>query len=324
MAQTELAGTRGKQDRAQPAHAQRPREVCPNHRFFHWFMAGMSALLLAMAAICVLFLRYRLQAPLFDDYAGLAAILVAAGYCRWAKFERFFQVCLIVFWSHAMGKLLAFPVYLAARSPIPLQDGALAHFDKAIGLEVPPILQLMANHPWIKATLAVSYDLLFPLMVLGVLLPAIRYRWTAVKELIVGTSMATILGSAMFALCPAIGPWAVYHFPPSAQQKTCETLFLTLRTNSIHVLSPADTGIICFPSFHVLLAILSCIALCSIRALRIPTIVVASGVAISTLTTGWHYIADVLGGLILAAFAIWIAKLYTRLEARFTSHAHTE
>jgi membrane-associated phospholipid phosphatase len=307
--------------------AQSAREVCPNNRFFHQFMAGMTALLIMMAIVCVTFLRYRLHAPSFDDYAGFAAIVVAAGYCRWAKFERFYQACLIVFWSHVMGKLLSFPVYLAARSRISLQDQALAHFDKMTSLEVPAILHLMASHPWAKATLAMSYDLLFPLMVLGVMLPALTYRWTPVKELIVGTSIATILGAAMFALCPAVGPWVVYHFAPSAQQQYCESLFLALRTNSIHMLSPDDTGIICFPSFHVLLAILSCLALCSIKPLRIPAIVISGCVAISTLTTGWHYIADVLGGLTLAVASILIAKAYTRLEThvetRFTSARFT-
>ncbi len=308
-----------------PPTTQAPpvQEICPNNRFFHRFMAGMTAILILMSIVCVAFLRYRIPAPSFDDYAGFAAIVVAAGYCRWAKFERFYQACLIVFWSHVMGKLLGFPVYLAARSRISLQDGALAHFDKMTGLEVPAILHIMASHPWARATLAVSYDLLFPLMVLGVMLPALTYRWTPVKELIVGTSIATILGAAIFALCPAVGPWVVYHFAPSAQQQYCESLFLALRTNSIHGLSPDDTGNICFASFHVLLAILSCLAHSSNKPQRITAIVVSFCVAVSTLTTGWHYIADVLGGLTLAVAWILIAKAYTRLEthieARFTS-----
>jgi membrane-associated phospholipid phosphatase len=296
--------------------AEPAREICPSNRFFHLFMAGITALLLAMMLVCVAFLRYRLHAPSFDDYAGFAAIIVAAGYCRWARFERFYQACLIVFWSHVMGKLLSFPVYLAARSRVSLQDAALARFDKAIGIEVPAILHVITHVPWLTRTLAVSYDLLFPLMVLGVMLPAITYRWTPVKELIVGTSIGTILGAGMFALCPAIGPWAVYHFAPSAQQQYCESLFLALRSPGIHVLSPDDTGIICFPSFHVLLAILSGLALCSIKPLRIPAIVISFCVAISTLTTGWHYIADVLGGLTLAVISILIAKAYTRIETR--------
>jgi PAP2 superfamily len=293
---------------------QPTRDVAPDNRFFHLFMAGVSALLIAMAVICVARMNYRLSAPNFNDYVGMIALLIAAGYCRWAKLERFFQVCLIIFWSFLLGKLLGFPVYLAARANMPLQDAALAHFDQLLGVQVPSILGLMANHPWAKTLFAASYDWLFPMMVLSVMLPAVMYRWKAAKELVVATSLATIIGSLMFVFCPAIGPWAIYHFPPSAQQTTCETLFLNLRSGSLHVLSPADKGIICFPSFHVMLAIVSCVALCSIKALRIPAIVVASCVVIATLTTGWHYIADVIGGLTLTVIAELLAKGFTRIE----------
>jgi PAP2 superfamily protein len=313
MMQSELAGNA-------EAQAQSAREFCPDNRFFHLFMAGVCAVLIAMAVICVARLNYRLRAPTFNDYVGFVAFLIAAGYCWWAKFKRFFEVCLIIFWSFVLGKLLGFPVYLAARSRMPLRDDALAHFDQLLGVQVPSILHLMANHQWLRATFAVSYDLLFPLMVLSVMIPAVMYRWTAAKELVVATSLATIVGSLMFAFCPAIGPWAVYHFAPSAQQKTCEALFLALRSGSVHMLSPDDKGIICFPSFHVMLAIVSSIAICSIRVLRIPAILLAILIVISTLTTGWHYIADVIGGLTLTVIAELLAKGFTLIEARFASN----
>jgi hypothetical protein len=314
MAQSELATPTG-------ASAQPAREFCPDNRFFHLFMAGVCVVLIAMAVVCVARLNYRLSAPNFNDYVGLIAFLIAAGYCWWAKFDRFFQACLIIFWSFLLGKLLGFPVYLAARSRMPLQDEALARLDRMLGVQAPAILHLAANHPWASRFFAASYDWLFVVMVLSVMLPAVMYRWTAAKELVVATSLATIIGSGMFALCPAIGPWVVYHFLPSAQQEFCETLFLTLRSGSLHVLSANDKGIICFPSFHVMLAIVSCIALCSIRALRIPAILVASCIVVSTLTTGWHYVADVIGGLTLAVLADLFAKAFTRVEARWARSA---
>jgi membrane-associated phospholipid phosphatase len=298
---------------------QSARAFCPDNRFFHLFMAGVSALLIAMAAICVGRLNYRLHAPVFNDYLGVVAFLIAAGFCWWAKFERFFEVCLIVFWSFVMGKLLGFPVFLAARSRMPLEDAALAQLDQLLGVQVPSILHFCANHWWMKAAFAISYDLLFPMMVLSVMIPAVMYRWSAAKELVVATSLATIIGSLWFALYPAIGPWVVFHFAPSEQQQTCETLFLTLRSGSLHVLSPDDKGIICFPSFHVMLAIVSCVALCSVKMLRIPAILLSSCIVVSTLTTGWHYIADVIGGVTLAVLAELLAKGFTRIEARFTA-----
>jgi len=298
------------------AQPEIPRETYPDNRFFHLFMAGMCALLIAMAVVCVTRLNYRLRAPTYNDSMSFVVLLLAAGYCRWAKFERFFQACLIIFWSLLMGKLLGFPVYLAARSTMPLRDDGLAGFDQMLGLQIPTILHFMANHPWAARFFSLSYDTLFSMMVLSAMIPTLAYRWKAAKELIVATSFATLCGSLMFAFCPAVGPWAVYGFAPSAQQRTCETLFLTLRSGSLHVLSPDDKGIICFPSFHVMLAIVSCIALCSIRVLRIPAIVLAVCVIISTLTTGWHYIADAIGGLTLAVIAELLAKAFTLMEAR--------
>ena len=47
-----------------------------------------------------------------------------------------------------------------------------------------------------------------------------------------------------------------------------------------------DAGIVAFPSFHVLLAILTAVALSAIRWLRIPVWALALLVGISTLTTG--------------------------------------
>jgi len=278
-------------------------------------MAGVSAILIAMAVVCVARLNYRLSAPTINDYVGAGAFLMAAGYSWWAKFEKFFQACLIIFWPCVLGKLLGFPVFLAARSRMPLQDEALARFDQLLGLQAPSILHFMSNHAWARTLFGASYDWLLLMMVLSVMLPTLMYRWAAAKELVVATSLATIIGSGMFAVCPAIGPWVIYHFQPSAQQQTCAALFLALRSGSLHVLSEQDTGIICFPSFHVMLAVVSCIALCSIKVLRIAAILVASCIVISTLTTGWHYIADVIGGMTLAVIAELLAKGFTRIEA---------
>jgi hypothetical protein len=37
----------------------------------------------------------------------------------------------------------------------------------------------------------------------------------------------------------------------------------------------------------------------------------------SAVTTGWHYLVDVLGGIGFAAVSIGTAKVFTRIEARF-------
>lgn len=284
-------------------------------RFFHGCMAVLTAALAAVELICLLRFHYALELPQFETWFRYLSICAALGYCYWAGYERLQRSCWIVLWSCLLGTLLEFPMYLAARVAAPLQDRNLARIDKALGLEVPSVLQLLAHHPWASRILEFSYDLLLPLIVVGLVLPAVRYRWTAAKELIVGTSFATVAGSVLFAFLPAVGPWAIYGFAPSPTQQSCQALLMNLRSRQLHVLNPNDTGIICFPSFHVLLALLSCVALFSIKPLRIPAAVVTASIVISTMTTGWHYTVDVVGGAALALASIWVAKLYTRAEA---------
>ena len=80
----------------------------------------------------------------------------------------------------------------------------------------------------------------------------------------------------------------------------------------------ASGGIICFPSFHVFWAVVSAHALQPFRILRYPAIVVATLVTISTVTTGWHYGVDVIGGLLLAAVTTVLAN--SLLATQDSSH----
>src|SRR5262249_55436 len=61
------------------------------------------------------------------------------------------------------------------------------------------------------------------------------------------------------------------------------------------------------------LAVLAAAALWPVRYLRWPAAVLAALIVVSTVTTGWHYVSDVLGGLALAALSLAVARGYLRL-----------
>jgi membrane-associated phospholipid phosphatase len=50
--------------------------------------------------------------------------------------------------------------------------------------------------------------------------------------------------------------------------------------------------------------------------LRIPVAVFSAMIILSTLTTGWHYFIDVLGGLVLATASLAFAKFFLRYNHR--------
>ena len=173
-------------------------------------MAVLSVALLVAAAVAVVGLGYRLPNSLADIYTFSLALGIAAGYCRWARFDSLLQSCLLVLWSCVLSFLLRFPMYIAARSHAPLKDHALAQVDHGLGFDALTWVQWMVHHPLVRAFFSLSYDALFPLMVLGALIAAVRYRFQAVKELIVATSFATLVGAVIFRFVPAVGPWSVF------------------------------------------------------------------------------------------------------------------
>ena len=85
----------------------------------------------------------------------------------------------------------------------------------------------------------------------------------------------------------------------------------------LEVLGSQEAGVVCFPSFHVAWAIFFVAALWGFRWLRIPAVIVSAMVILSTMTTGWHYFVDVLGGIVLAVISIVFAKrLTSRMDTR--------
>ena len=73
----------------------------------------------------------------------------------------------------------------------------------------------------------------------------------------------------------------------------------------------ASAVLVTFPSFHTTWAILLAYAFRGRRRWFIPAVILNAAVIAATLTTGWHYFTDVIGGVLLAVAVIWLTK---RLE----------
>ena len=292
-----------------------PEAPTREERRFHVAMAIASLALVVFVAAGFSHYGISIQArQVWGVVKVLIAVLGLAAYCRWRKFDSLREGMLVIFWALLLSNLLTLPMYVAARQPFALQDALFARMDRALGLEVPAVLRFMAQHPRIGRLLDISYDLLIPLMALAVVLPAFFRRVEAVKEYVVATLIAAVIAVALFAVLPGIGPWAQYGFAPNAPQRQCmDTLLLLRRGTPFTVDLHYTAGLICFPSFHTILAILSAVALWRLRVLRWIGVVVATLIVISTVTTGWHYLVDVVAGLALTALSVAVARRILRL-----------
>jgi membrane-associated phospholipid phosphatase len=97
--------------------------------------------------------------------------------------------------------------------------------------------------------------------------------------------------------------------PTVIQQGIQEQMFALRSANTFSFSILNDNfGIVSFPSFHTVWAIFAASALWGFRYLRVPLVLLSTSIVLSTLTTGWHYLVDVLAGIVLAALSLVAAQ----------------
>ncbi len=212
-------------------------------------------------------------------------------------------------WALFLATALPLLVLAAARFNMPLQDAHLARIDDSLGINVPKIT-VWASHHWLGTLINGTYPLLSSLITVSVLFPAFTGKVESAQQFLVANLIAFAIGLPLFALFPAIGPWYGYGVPANPGQMQCQAAILLYRGPG-HIVSQL-VAIICFPSFHVMWAIFCAAALWEFRLLRIPAAVFSTMIVFSTVTTGWHYFTDVLGGLVLAGVSLSVANHYIR------------
>ena len=289
---------------------------------FHLRMAmAISLLLLISLADCVL---TGIKLPDLGAWAIIFLVLSAMLLpipAYWYEKGRadLLDSALTLLWALVIRMIIPISVQVAARLRMPLQDSCFGRVDEHLGVSVPAIMSWASRH-WLGSVLNGSYAWVVILLPLSVLVPALAGKLKYAKEFLVANLISFAIGIPLFALLPAIGPWRYFHFPPSQAQTTaCELPLLAIRLHGVYVLGSQEAGVVCFPSFHVAWAIFFAAALWGFRWLRIPVVVVSAMVILSTMTTGWHYFVDVLGGIVLAVISIVLAKHLTpRMDTRRT------
>ena len=153
-------------------------------RRFHGALACAFAVLIAITiAGCLLTSLHHLQ----TGRNAIALILVLAMLAPlpiyWHEKHRIAlrESTLVIAWEALLALVVPILVYVAGRSPLPLQDGFFGRLDDAIGVNVPAV-QVWAQHHWLGGVFNWSYALLPPLLVVSALAPALLQTYLRVKE----------------------------------------------------------------------------------------------------------------------------------------------
>lgn len=211
-----------------------------------------------------------------------------------------------------MTSVVAILSYLVVATALPLQDARFAAMDRALGFDWTGFLAWINARPLLAQALSAAYhtSLAQVLGVIGLLTLLDRRRdlWDFMA-LFALTSVAVVVISA---LVPAAGA-TVFHAPDPALLTSFHpdagryhyAAFAAVRDGTLaHISLDRIEGLVQFPSFHTILAILVTHAVRNVRFLLWPMLVLNGAVIVSTLTEGGHYLVDVLAGAAIALLAI--------------------
>ncbi|MBX9698195.1 MAG: phosphatase PAP2 family protein [Acetobacteraceae bacterium] len=192
--------------------------------------------------------------------------------------------------------------YLAASTPLPLRDAALAQLDLAIGFDWAAAAAWVAERPELGRLLLLAYISPVFQSLLIMLIGSIAQPGDRNGELIWLYCVAGLITTAISGLVPAIGL--------IGQVGTGYVeLIEQIRAGEWRVMSFAKPeGIVTFPSFHAALAIILTWAARHHR----PTLAVIALLNVlmmlSTPTVGGHYLVDLFGGAVVAVASILLVR----------------
>ncbi len=218
-----------------------------------------------------------------------------------------------VFVVVALGLGLACLSYLGAAAALPLRDPQMIWVDRHLGFDWLAIMLSLDRRAMALDVLDGAYaTFTFQLLATAFVLVLAKRR-RDLDRFFVTFVCASLIAEAASVIVPTVGPMSV--LAANADFVHLHTLGRTtaeivhrLRDGALREIDlGAVNGIICFPSLHASVAVIVPFTLRWNKPLLGAVVVLDSAMFISAVPSGNHYVADVLGGVTVAAAAIAVS-----------------
>jgi membrane-associated phospholipid phosphatase len=234
-------------------------------------------------------------------FFGCAAMQAAAIYYQRRQVPNFVLclrgLILLVMFSIGCCALM----YAAASLGHPFVYRQLAWSDAALGLSANAFGRWTDSRPLISTILSVAYFSMLPQTIVVIAFLGLRDEAERLYEFLANFMLCAIVAVAVFYFAPAIGSCAngtiPDHYAPVVEH------LLSLRDGSRTIVDRQTQGLITFPSFHAIWAVLLTWAFRG-RRLFVPILMLNALVLVSTIPIGMHYFVDVFAGVALCAVVI--------------------
>lgn len=193
--------------------------------------------------------------------------------------------------------------YLAATLNFPLRDSELSAIDSALGFHWASLYDFATAH-WIsKVVFSLAYNAMLPQIVLSIMYLGHTEQTDRNRDFLWTSMFALILTTLISGVVPAVGPHLAGQLPVWSK------MLMTIREGHQTNFSLGSMqGIIAFPSFHTVLAILL------VYAHRPPSksfwvvVVVNIFMLLAVSPVGHHYLIDAISGALIALLSIAIVR----------------
>jgi hypothetical protein len=202
--------------------------------------------------------------------------------------------------------------YAAAASDAPFVDAQLLRVDRLLGYDWQSYARFCAAHaPLLRAfRFAYGTNLTQPVAI-GTIL-AIARQEQRFEKFVLANLLGVLVTALVFLLLPATTAWTfegqealATHILPDLPTTTNSWLgdLTQIRSGSGRHLTRL-AGIVAFPSFHCVSAILNVWAVWRVRLARLPLLLLNLLMIAATPLIGGHYLTDLIGGALVAVLTI--------------------
>ncbi|HEY5239455.1 MAG TPA: phosphatase PAP2 family protein [Rhizomicrobium sp.] len=289
----------------------------------------LLAIVAALTAVDLIWLgigHFRIDWPGYIAFALVTTAMAAGGvfYAKIRKDERLsamlFGTAFLLAFSNLASVLNYFLLTVAGHRI----DGFLAGIDRAMGVNWPDLIVWASQHRAINLVLMLVYGCVLPQIALLVPLLGWQSSVKRIYSFCLAMTVATVIAMGFWTIFPSFGAISVYTLPPALLTHTPLALdphyaheLLQLLANGPGLISPKDLkGLIGFPSFHAVLALLVTWYARDLKYVRWPIIGINTLVIIATPIQGGHHVIDVIAGFAVTAISIVLAEKIMALVSR--------
>lgn len=290
-----------------------------------WTITG--ALLAVTTGLVLLYrLPVHVGQPSLNGLVTLVFAPVAIVYATLRYDARIAGICdgVAVLSSYTLVGAVATYAATVAGAGVPLWDARLLAADHALGFDWRAYLAWLDAHPWLGAVLDGCYrsallQVAAVILVLGALGQVRR-----LQTFVLAVQLCLLACIAAPTVMPALGAYAFLHIAagvdhphiPLTLMNGAVPQILQLRGPSPVIRLDEIEGIVVFPSFHTMLALLFAWAFWPVPLLRWAALVLNLAMLAATPLSGGHYLVDLAAGagLGLAALsgAAWLTDRLSR------------